>query len=87
MRAVNCQKRVLLLGIFRGRNVAAVTLLKIIAPWMTQKDSCDPLHVDFNLLASCEQNLIILWAAQCPHEAGTGAVRAPVSGCTGGGAV
>lgn len=55
MRAVNCQKRVLLLGIFRSRNVAVVTLLKVIISWVTQKDTHSPLHVGFNLMVSCEQ--------------------------------
>lgn len=54
MKAVNCQKRVLLLGIFRSRNVAVVTLLKIIISWVTQKDTYSPLHVGFNLMVSYE---------------------------------
>lgn len=48
--AVNCQKRVLLLGIFIGRNVADAITLKIIIPWATQKGILDSLHLDFNLL-------------------------------------
>lgn len=51
MRAVNCQKRVLLLGIFRDRNVVVVTMLKIIAPSVTKKGTHDPLYVDFNVLS------------------------------------
>ena len=51
MRAVNCQKGGLLLGIFRGRNVVVVTMLKIIAPLVTEKGTNDSSYVDFNLLS------------------------------------
>lgn len=75
MRAANCQKRILLLGVFRHRNVAVGTLLKMIAPWVTQKGTHGPSHVDFNLLVSCEQNLITFWARQCPYGRGTQGVK------------
>lgn len=73
-------EEVLLAGIFTGRNVAVVTLLKVIAPWGTQKGSHGVLQVDFNLLFSREQNLMISWAGQCQYGAGTEAVRAPRQG-------
>lgn len=46
--------------------MAVVTMLKIIAPWVTEKGTPDPLHVDFNVLVSGEQNLIIFLTGQCP---------------------
>lgn len=45
--------------------MAVVTMLKIIAPWVTQKGTHDP-HVDFNVLVSGEQNPIIFLTGQCP---------------------
>ena len=38
----------------------------------------DPLHVNFNLLMSCEQNLVIFCAGQCPHGIGIKSVGSPV---------
>lgn len=67
--------------------MAVVSLLKIIAFCVTQKGPHDPLHVDFSFLASCEQNLIIFWARQCPYGTGTETGWAPQSECTRGGAV
>lgn len=52
---MNCQQSVLLMGIFSSRNVAVVTLLKIIISWVTQKDTLGHLHVGFKLMVSCEQ--------------------------------
>lgn len=85
IRAMNCQKRILLLKILRGRNVFVVSLLKIIAFCVTQEGPHDPLHVDFSFLASCEQNLIIFWARQCPYGTGTETGWVLQSECTRGG--
>lgn len=47
--------------------MAVVTTVKIIAPLVTKTGTPHPLCVDFNLLDSGEQNLIIFWAGQCPN--------------------
>lgn len=64
-----------------------VTLLKIAAVWVTQKSTHGPLLVDSKLLVSGEQTRILSWAGWSPYGTGPEAVRAPLSGCTRGGAV
>lgn len=62
----------------------AVSLLKIIAFWVMHKGTHNPLHVNFNFLASCEQDLIIFWERQCPYGTGTETGWVPQSECTRG---
>lgn len=67
--------------------MAVVSLLKIIAFRVTHKGTHNTLHVNFKFLASCEQDLIIFWARQCPYGIGTETGWVPQSECARGGEV